>query len=90
MLKNILWAGMMKNKHIEKKIDSLIARRNNMITILSLLTGGIVGLSFSFTNPLSLAYIIIGLIALWTFLKGVLNTEDHINYLIERMKKDEL
>ena len=81
---------MMKNKHIEKKIDSLIARRNNMAAILSVLVGGIVGFSFNFTNPLSVVYIIASATMVIVFLKGLVNTDNHIDYLIERLKKDEL
>jgi len=49
-------------KLIEYQIQSLISLRNTYISVFALLTGGLVGLSFTNQNILRDTYIIIGTI----------------------------
>ena len=70
---------------IKKEIDSLIAKRSNLTTILIVLVTGTIGLVFNF----KLIYLIpmsIGFISITIFANGLLNTETKIRYLIASIK----
>ncbi len=78
----------MKNKHLNKEIDSLRDIRNHFWQALLLSIGGNIAIIFNFAGILSLFFLVLGIITTAISLLGYFNHNDRINLLIKKIEGD--
>ena len=77
----------MAKEAILKQIDNLISKRNNLLTLVIVLAGGSIGLTFNFHDKWRIILFFLGIISFVFFLINMLNIDDRINSLIKDLKE---